>query len=357
MFKRNLVSASIASILLSSSLSVTANTQNGEEEDSVNSWGVWAKQFATAAGGEFNTGALAFANLAQAETGRNGLNEPGFNQPTPTPTPTPDVAEGLCGAGAFCGFTTIYEGGLMYRMGPPQNEKVGTFDLQVSPDYFGERQDTTGSFSVSGLEGESYQATGLEGRAHEASGWLDNYDEFDDSDAYVHYYTDYGDGAVLINGFWTKGQWDDDDQYDGFDGAEGFFVGGVTTTIAQLNDFVSNLNGSVAEYSGRTFDGAEFDIAINFNSKKWSGNFGDSYRKQSDAFSVNGGKLSGVNFTAKSANLSSDAGRVTGQVAGAIFGKKATDVAGLVDIEISGDEGNVKRKTIFSTPVYKNNLP
>ncbi|WP_415896660.1 hypothetical protein ACMXYX_12275 [Neptuniibacter sp. QD72_48] len=353
MFKRNLVSASIASILFTSSLAATANTQNDDDEDSVESWGQWAKQYATAAGGEFNTGALAFASLAQAEAGRNGLNEPEFNQPTPTPTP--DAVEGLCGAGAFCGFATIYEGDFFYRMGPPQNEQVGTFDLQVSPDYFGERQDTTGSFSVSGIEGESYQATGLEGRAHDASGWLDDNVDFE---AYVEYYTDYGDEAVLMNGFWSKGQWDDD-QYGGFDGAEGFFVGGVTTTLAQLNDFVSNLNGSVAEYSGFIYDGGSFDIAINFSSKTWSGNFSSSRWKESqnDAFAVNGGKLSGVNFTAKSANLSSDAGRVTGQVAGAIFGKNATDVAGLVDIEIAGDEGAVSRKTIFSTPVHKNNLP
>jgi hypothetical protein len=63
MFNRKLISISIASALLTSSIAVSANTKDDEEKDSVNGWGKWSKNYATAAGGEFNTGALAFASL------------------------------------------------------------------------------------------------------------------------------------------------------------------------------------------------------------------------------------------------------------------------------------------------------
>lgn len=134
-------------------------------------------------------------------------------------------------------------------------------------------------------------------------------------------------------------------------GTHGFFVGGITTTLDQLNDFVSNLNGSIAQYSGHTYDGGSFNIAINFGSNTWSGAFGSGYQnKTSDAFAVNGGQVSGINFTAGASSLSSGSGSVTGSVNGAIFGEDAGDVAGMIDIEISGEE-SIIRKAVFASSV------
>ena len=99
MFNRKLLPISIASILLASSLAVSANTQKDDEnKDSVNTWGKWSQNYATAAGGEFNTGALAFASLGQGETGRNGQNEAGFD----------NAVDLNCEAGALCGYASYY---------------------------------------------------------------------------------------------------------------------------------------------------------------------------------------------------------------------------------------------------------
>lgn len=338
MFKRNMFSVSIASVLLSTSLVAAANTQNEQNEDSVNSWGPWSKQYATAAGGEVNAGALAFASFAQGETGRNALNEPGINNVN---------VEGVCDAGSFCGFTQFSENGYMMMYG---NDEVGTFDLNASPDYFidgGEGSAITGSFSVVGNDGFSAQVTGLQGTAnHYYSGMRGE----GGSVGYNRY------GFIMVQSDLMFGHWyvsDSQSEQIGpsiiMSGTYGVFAGGVTTSLAQLNDFVSNLNGSVAEYSGHIFDGGSFNLAINFDSKTWSGTFSNRYQ-QSDGFAVNGGQVSGINFTAGASNLSSGAGSVSGSVNGAIFGEKASDVAGMIDIEISGDE-TITRKAIFASSV------
>ena len=81
MLKRNLISLSVASALLASSFAVSANTSQQEEGgDSVRSWGTWSQNYDTAAGGELNAAALAFASLQSRESGRNVLNEPGFEK-------------------------------------------------------------------------------------------------------------------------------------------------------------------------------------------------------------------------------------------------------------------------------------
>ncbi|WP_415888803.1 hypothetical protein ACMXYV_12500 [Neptuniibacter sp. SY11_33] len=338
MFKRSALSVSIASVLLSTSLVATANTQNEEDQDSVNSWGSWAKQYATAAGGELNNDALAFANLGQGETGRNALNEPEINN-----------VEGVCEAGSFCGFTQFSDNGYMMMYG---NDEVGVFDLDASPDYFidgGEGSAIAGSFSVEGNDGFSAQVAGLQGTAYDYLSGMSG----DGGSVGYHRFGFMMAQSDLMFGHWNV--YGSQPEQKGSPmfmyGTHGFFVGGVTTTLDQLNDFVSNLNGSIAQYSGHTFDGGSFNIAINFDSNTWSGAFGSGYHnKKSDAFAVNGGQVSGINFSAGASSLSSGSGRVSGLVNGAIFGEEAGDVAGMIDIEISGEE-SIIRKAVFASSV------
>ena len=127
MFKRNLVSVSIASVLLSASLAATANTQKDEEEgnDSVKSWGQWANQFATAAGGEVNTSALSFAGFSFNESGRNSQNEAGFDLGD-------DVDVPGCSAGTMCGFTVFEEAD--FNDGGDYGDGIGFFVPGISVD-------------------------------------------------------------------------------------------------------------------------------------------------------------------------------------------------------------------------------
>lgn len=325
MFKRNLMSASIASVLLTGSIAATANTQNDEEKDSVKSWGPWAKQYATAAGGEFNTGALAFASFAQGETGRNGQNEPGFKTED-------DVI--ACSAGSACGFAFIQEWGdygdgaegvgiITGSLTENDNQEPAIQALDIDDDQ--DLPAFTVGFKVQDTDGSVYEADGLEPRYYEERFYWDV--ELSGEEGWLGLMFS---GDELVDGHWDV--WSDN-------GGHGDFVGGITTSLAQLNSFVSNLDGPTASYSGHTWDKAEVDVTINFSSKSWSGDFGASYRGN-DAFSVQGGKLDGIAFTATSSQLSSG---VTGQVSGALFGSGADAMAGLVDIEKNG----IDRKTLF----------
>ena len=67
-----------------------------------------------------------------------------------------------------------------------------------------------------------------------------------------------------------------------------------------------------------------------------------------NSFSVTGGKVTDVAFTANSSNLSAATGSVSGIVSGAIFGDSAQSVAGMVDVTktIGGDV--VERETLFA---------
>lgn len=320
MFKRNLMSASIASILLVSSIAATANTQNDEEEDSVQNWGKWAKQYATAAGGEFNTGALAFTSFGQGETGRNGQNEPSFKTED-------DVV--ACSAGSACGFTFVSDYGDSADGAEGVGIITGSFTENENPEpavqvlVIDDEQDSspqlTVGFKVQSTDGSVYEVGDLALQSRFSASGSDGYIQLNESRGPVY------------NGYWSS--WSV--------GKEGsFFYGGMTTSLDDLNSFVSNLSGPTARYTGDTRDGAEFGVTINFNSKSWSGDF-EASKRGSDAFSVQDGKLDGIAFTATGSQLSSG---VTGQVSGALFGSDVDSVAGLVDIEKNG----LERKTLFA---------
>ena len=69
------------------------------------------------------------------------------------------------------------------------------------------------------------------------------------------------------------GSWGTDNYVENTSAYGRQYVAGVTTSLDELNSFVSNLNGAIARYEGSTFDGADFDVSINFSAQSWSGNF------------------------------------------------------------------------------------
>lgn len=366
MFDRKLISISIASALLTSSLAVSANTQKEEDEDSVTSWGKWAQQYATAAGGEINTNALSFASLGQGETGRNGQNEPGF-----------ELNNLSCDAGSFCGFAVYRQNRESGQnddyefMAFDGAEGVGKIDVVVSPEMFPEGQinpqkklsklkepggtPISGSYTVTDENGLVIQANGLEGyvdpefffRRHGGMGRMSHTgDEMQGSveGAGISYHQTRGPDVLVRGGFGAfEDQWDESG-YD-YTWIEGQFIGGITTSLSQLNDFVSSLEGrSTVTYSGWTFreygtrDARLHSLTINFGDNSWDASFGGR-----SGFEVTDGQVSGINFSAGSDQLSArDAVSVTGSVNGAIFGNQAQSVGGMIDIVKTVEVGGIE---------------
>ncbi|WP_415896659.1 hypothetical protein ACMXYX_12270 [Neptuniibacter sp. QD72_48] len=348
MFKRNIVSASIASILLTGSFAVSANTEKEKEEDSVESWGVWAQKFATAAGGEFNAQALAFTSFGSNETGRNTQNEPSIRSNTVADEVVPDESVLSCSAGSMCGFIGFIEydeGGY----GDYGDAELGiiTGDMYESDDpapavqprrIDGPLPNLALDFEVKGNDGFEYKGEGLP-----AVDYDDGYIEFgmdgENGGQYVAF-SDEEPGPLFL-GYWDK--WENTP--NGEKGVNGIFIGGVTTSLAELNAFTQF--NPTATYSGSTMFNGSVDIEIDFHGKSWSGNFGAS-NAGNDAFKVRGGKLSGIAFTATSKNLSADKGSVTGVVSGALFGSEAETAAGLIDIKKKLNSGTLTRKELFA---------
>ena len=331
MFNRKLISVSIVSALLTSSVAVSANTKDKEENDSVNGWGKWAQNYSTAAGGELNVAALAFASLGQGETGRNGQNEAGFDE----------SGIQVCQAGSVCGFAAINS----YNYNYEENDSSSDFDVGIITGGFkvieGDEQQAlpiTVNFEISGNEGYKESASGLGHQPHNHGLSFYSYDESTYDYKYI--------GFTNFNGNLASGYWMVDQGM--MNGAGGTFVGGVTTSLAQLNSYVSGLNGATAGYKGSTLDGGHFGVIIDFGAKSWSGKFSSGMTPADSSFGVQNGAVSGVVFTADSSSLSSGNGSVTGLVSGALFGS-GSDIAGMIDIEKDTGEQVVVRETLFAT--------
>ena len=370
MFKRSLISTAIVSSLLLSPFTVNANSQKPDTTDSVREWGKWAKQYATAAGGEINTNSLSFGSFTNSNSGRSSQNEPEIVQ----------SASAGCGAGVFCGFTTIESGeiGQQEQIDLAYNDnstaqEVGRFDLAVDPGYLGQGE-LTGRFSVEGNDGFSLNSQELQGYSYfwgsdeqlgidGGEGSLSTGgDEVSSTAQGVKYLAVTGTKGTFLLGvdlgnlipnmfanqpYYPWGGW----YSDQFGNAvinynKGEFVGGVTTSLAQLNDFVSNLNGTEARYLGMTLDQGSFGVEINFGTNTWNAGFSESLNT-GDSFVVTNGSIDGINFVANSDNLSAIDGVVTGTVEGALFGSDAQMMAGMVDIEkdVGGDA--IDRRTVF----------
>ncbi|WP_415888804.1 hypothetical protein ACMXYV_12505 [Neptuniibacter sp. SY11_33] len=327
MFIRNLMSASIASILLTSSLAATANTQKDEEEDSVQSWGQWAKQYATAAGGELNTGALAFASLGQGETGRNAQNEAQYEE----------LVQGLCQASSVCAISSFYA----YNPNP-EGDQFSTGDAP---------QITT----IDNLEGGQiivYDHDGVEIYRHSRTnnGGQVYYEDInrtmdiDGLDNGFHNIDENSDARTGVwfeseNNFWNYGggAWADGGEGWPDNGLGGHFVAGYTASLAAVEALSGDIDLS---YSGYSRNGASVLIQIDMGSQTWAADFNKGAadisqdgRLRTAEFSVSGGKIDGINLIATTNNFS---GGVTGEVQAAFFGQQAQEIGGVIDVVKSG---------------------
>ena len=358
MFKRNQVSTAIACAVLTTSFAATANTQKDDDQtqDSVKSWGSWAKEYATAAGGELNTNVnpLAFGDASSSDIGRNSQNEAELEQ----------AAAGACSAGSFCGFTTI-----SYRPKEMEQEvfavkkmkkrrrkpvqEVGVLNLEVEPTLFAEQprrrakkvargMRVEGAFSVEGNDGFSLSFDGAEGYTYPSKGKLNR--DSENESGKIRYKQEGNTKAGRINGDW---------EYDSDSSplvVSGSFYGGITSTLEQMNQFTSKLSGgATVRYSGRTYDNAKFTIVMDFGNNTWNGNFKNTHPGIKNGFKVSGGAINGINFVADSDNLWADTVEVTGLVSGAFFGTKAQKIAGMVDVKNDFGDGVIERKTIFAS--------
>jgi hypothetical protein len=387
-------------MFLVASLVASANTGSSDDEDSVQSWGQWAQNFTTAAGGEINTGALglAFSGVGQGETGRNGQNEPGFEVPS-------DIDVALCEAGAICGFVTIKQPRkpqlsepefliIGEQEGPSLQDKskasqvpkfaisdVGLFaaDVQASevPDVQAsevpegrlrkgksQKVNIDGSFSVQGNEGYELTVEDATGSFSRKRAQLSKFD--DNTYAQVRF-PKISSRLGIAKGTWSTETWFidersiDTESLFGFDNANGAVWAGITTSMDQLDDYIGS-HGVVASYRGKTMDGGRFTASIDFGNQTWNGAWnrgdvrGDRNIQTSAtnvvgkvAFAVTNGAVNGINFMANSSNLSAVDGEVTGTVQGAIFGSNAQSVIGMVDIvKTTENYTSLQHETLFS---------
>lgn len=397
MFRRKLLSISIASILLTSSLAASANTQKDDEDkDSVNSWGKWSQNYATAAGGEFNTGALAFASLAQGETGRNGQNEAGFD----------NAVDLSCEAGALCGYASYYNfsGGDGFEASQESSDILAAYGVNsrvpVTAKFYGDGGEGGITFVVTPANGQAAIKSLLLDQEVDLSNLLG--DDVDGQvlfalspsrvDAIVGatlecssggqcsdniekgvYVVATDDDSPVFHGIWLNAE---EVAAESYNVNVGGFVFGRTSTLAdveimkesisylpdmqvlRLPEFIDSdlprgdlaqMGGAlIANYSGHTTLGAPVNINVNFTDNTWGGIFNGgsdssvlAYQSGNGTsvaghvgFTVKGGAINGVNLVAGSDVIKAgDAiGAVTGSINASFFGDGASNIAGIAEI-------------------------
>jgi len=322
--------------LLASNVTLANSTSN---EASVYSWGRWSDKYQTAAGGELNTEMV--KSLAPQEPRRDFKDfvEVGSNPrpilPIQTAPSNHIFGFRRCYAAAFCGFTAIYEEG-----NDGYSSEVGQLHLKPEGERYyseGYAEQTEAAFAVGGNDGYQIEWQNLEGSIGLYSGSFRSEEDQDGNYYRVYYEQRDNDGKVII------GRWLERKGYSVFD--EGRLVAGFTTSLAQLNMYVSSLNGAIATYNGTTDDHGSFGLSINFDSQTWSGEWTPS-ESGKPGFAVTDGEVKGINFRASTEQLSQD---VSGVVAGAFFGQRAEHVQGLIDITKTTPGGEISRKTVFTT--------
>jgi hypothetical protein len=323
MFDKKLVAISVATAFISPF--TAANTQ---DKDSVYEYGPWGQNYATAAGGEFNTNSLSFGSFSGNESGRNGQNEPGFNNP---------VNDGACSAGTYCGFAEISG-----DYGDSTDDDVGFVNIDANPSHFSNgpyQGGLTGGFQVNGNDTESFGIDGMEG-AHDGDyGNMYNYNQGSGATGYVMYYSSPYPSPYPYTGWYAYNS----ESYS----SNGQIYGGITTSLDQLNAFA--FANPTATYNGVIKDGGLFSLTINFGPNTWNGTFYDA-KGTANGFNVTNGSVSGINFSANSEQLNALGASVSGSVNGAIFGQTADKVAGMIDITKTYGgpaAGSVDRQTLF----------
>lgn len=315
MFNRKLIAISITSALVTSSLTVSANTQKPEEQDSVKSWGKWAQQFATAAGGEFNSNALAFVSLGQGEAGRNAQNEADFD------------AENR-----YRQYVSWGEGD--YEADRPTGLRSASIVFAYT--------DSQASYVVSSETGGAYE-----------SGLIDSDSNLDPrlfvygqqffatdgeaGDDYIYLTFEQGNGDYK-RGYWYEDTWTD--IVDPFEGQgagywatnEGFFIEGFASTLEVVNSLATDvLAGNVsANYYGSFLNHeSRVSIQLDFGGNPgWTGSF---FVPDGPAFTVNNGSINGVDLVG---NIDGGEG-VSGTVSASFFGDSAGVIAGLAEASVN----------------------
>ena len=329
MFTRNIVSMSVASILLASSVAATANTQE-DNNDSVSSWGKWAQNYSTAAGGELNTGALVFASLGQSEIGRNSQNEAGLD----------DRLVGMCEAGQACAFSSFYAHNPVgdeadqfstgttgiKKMDNRNGGQVFIFDKDGSELYRHSKSDNSGQEYYSDID----RTMDLDGAYDDTFADLDGAEGVGDGVWFetAGDYWDFGGGAWGVDGSEGGSVWP-------LNGIGGFYVAGVASSLTAVESLVGRVD---LNYQGTSYNGTSVSIDLNMGARTWSAQFvAKDYvsdgRFKNTSFNVNNGSIQGVNLTATGGQLSAG---VTGEVQAAFFGDTANQIGGVVDIQKQG---------------------
>lgn len=310
MFKRNLVSVSFASVLLSSSLAATANTHKDDEEDSVKSWGQWAKQYATAAGGEINTRALAFASLGQGEAGRNSQNEADVETGYKVEIDNAGERQ-YVSWGARNGFSSV-----------PTGSKRA--EIEVSVDG------AEGSYIVASFD-DRHDSVLLDRNDRQLGGV--GYEEgyFKTHDGLRWSFLTLEDGE----GDYQRGYWYTDfNPGSGWVTNAGFFITGMTSTVTAVEGLANDvLAGNVSAVYNGAFLGNRGDVTIEVDFGRnagWTGSFKPVDFVEFDAK----GTFEGVNLVG-----SINTAGVTGTVDASFFGDNANVIAGIAEAN-AGEAGD-----------------
>ncbi|WP_415881877.1 hypothetical protein [Neptuniibacter sp. QD34_54] len=307
MFTRTFLSVSIASVLLSASLAVSANTQKDKEEDSVKSWGQWSKQFATAAGGEINVAALVFAGFEQGETGRNAQNEAVYEDSGYT------VDVDNAGERQYVSWGKGYWGAV--------SKGIKRAEISYEVDGVeGWYEVTSDDESYSSLTLANDRGISVNGVSYQQS-YFQSWD-----------FLSFEDGE----GDYQRGYWYEEGPHNGlgWPSNDGFFISGVTSS-AQIVENLANdvLAGNVSAIYNGAFLGNRGDVTIEVDFGKnagWTGSFNPVDFVAFDAE----GTFEGVDLVGEI-----NTAGVSGTVGASFFGSNANVIAGIAEAN-AGEMGD-----------------
>jgi len=338
---KTILAAAIGIALATAAGTAVGATQ--DDDDSVYSWGPWAKMVSPAAGPQ----GVGFLDLG-------GLSEY-----------RPDVVietgdEGLCAAGSTCGFATYkpfhhhkgrYDGGqipTLYLLASDGGEggsvKVrwngyypGLFDFNGTADSPHHLTDVT--FDVTALNTGEFPDVSSVVMEGGYGGWYPVHFGASgfDSGQFSSISGIYNPWLEVMIGSDQKGfgeGWQDGTcTRCGISGAEGAFVWGVTPTIAALQ---TNLGGISAHYGGFSlYGGQHVNIDVQLTAGTWNGSWSHGHTSTAFAFDATG-TITGVNLTSTGLSGPSydekDSSTYTGSVNGAFFGTNGQTIAGVADV-------------------------
>ncbi|MBL4762333.1 MAG: transferrin-binding protein-like solute binding protein, partial [Gammaproteobacteria bacterium] len=156
------------------------------------------------------------------------------------------------------------------------------------------------------------------------------------------------DQAAAASGSWRVDLSSTD--YYGASTVTGNFIAGIASSALAIDSLVAGLGAiQVANYSG-----SNVNMAINFANSTWSGNVYGGAGRGGHTYTVNGGTVSGADFSATTENItasytqySSPINVVSGQINGSVFGSAAATVGGIYDVT-TNDDGTYRDVGLFT---------